>query len=77
MPTQRTTVDGHSSTKQTFEFEKSISTAGKSILNFRNCQVWLQNILKCGKYNPVKFANFVYFCITHGKAVPTMWKCAW
>ena len=26
-------------------------------------KVWLQNILKCGKYSPVKFANFVYFCI--------------
>ena len=23
------------------------------------CQVWLQNIVKCGKYSPVKFANFV------------------
>ena len=22
------------------------------------------------KYSPVKFANFVYFCITNGKALP-------
>ena len=27
-----------------------------------NCHVWLLNIVKCGKYSPVKFANFVYFC---------------
>ena len=30
-------------------------------------KVWLQNVVKCGKYSPVKFANFVYFCITRGK----------
>ena len=40
--------------------KKSVSAAGKSILNFiQFCQVWLQNIVKCGKYSPVKFANFV------------------
>ena len=27
----------------------------------------LQNIVKCGKYSPVKFANFVYFCIMREK----------
>ena len=27
-------------------------------------------IVKCGKYIPVWFANFVYFCITHGKELP-------
>ena len=26
--------------------------------------------VKCGKYSPVKFANFVYFRITDGKALP-------
>ena len=25
---------------------------------------------KDGKYTLAKFANFVYFCITHGKALP-------
>ena len=41
-----------------------------------NCKVWLQNIVKCRKYSPAKLANFVYFCITHGKALPLhMWKC--
>ena len=29
----------------------------------------MQNIVKCGKYSPVKFAKFVYLCITHGKAL--------
>ena len=42
------------------------STAGKSTLNLLNCEVWLQNIVRCGKYSPVKFANFVYFCIMRG-----------
>jgi hypothetical protein len=27
----------------------------------------LLNIVKWRKYSPVKFANFVYICITHGK----------
>ena len=61
---------GHSPIRQSFEFGKSISTAGKSILISYNCQVWLQNIVKCEKYGPVKFANFVYFCTTRGKALP-------
>ena len=52
---------------QTFEFEIFISTAEKSILNLINCKVWLQIIVKCGKYSLVKFANFVYFCITRAK----------
>ena len=30
----------------------------------------MQNIVQCGKYSPVKFANFVYFCIENGKALP-------
>ena len=28
------------------------------------------NIVKCGKYSPLKFANFVYFCITREKVLP-------
>ena len=27
-------------------------------------------VVKCEKYNPMKFANFVYFCITHRKLIP-------
>jgi hypothetical protein len=32
-------------------------------------KVWLQNIVKCGKYSHVKFVNFGYFCITPGKVI--------
>ena len=56
-----------SSFTQTFELGIFISTAEKSIFNFVNYEVWFQNIVKCGKYSPVKFANFVYFCIMRGK----------
>jgi hypothetical protein len=54
--------------RQTFELGK-LSTAGKSIIN-SNCDVWLQNIIKCGKYNHVKFVNLVYFRIRPGKVLP-------
>ena len=40
---------------QTLKLEIFISTAKKSILNL----VKLQNIVKCGKCSPVKFASFV------------------
>ena len=50
---------------QTFELGIFISSAGMSILS--DGKVWLQNIVKCGKYSPVKFANSVYFCIMRGK----------
>ena len=33
-----------------------------------------ENVVKCGKCKPVKIANFVYFCITHGKLIPTSRK---
>ena len=33
-------------------------------------KVWLQNVVKCEKFGRVKFANFVYFCITYGKLIP-------
>ena len=49
---------------------KSFTAARKSILKLVNCQVWWRNIVKYGKYTFAKFANFVYFCITHGKALP-------
>ena len=50
--------------------ENQLAQLEKASLISYNCQVWLQIIVKCGKYSPVKFANFVYFCITHGKALP-------
>ncbi len=37
--------------RQTFELGKFISTAGKSIINLVHCEVWLQNIVKCGKFS--------------------------
>ena len=46
------------------ETVKFTTTALKSTLNLVNCKVWLQNV---EKYDPVKFENFVYFCITLGK----------
>ncbi len=49
----------HSSIRQTFELGKFIITAVKSILNLVKSEVWLQNIVKRGKYSHVKFANFV------------------
>ena len=37
----------------------------------KNAEVWLQNIVKCGKYNPVKFANLYTFvlCVENMKSV--------
>ena len=29
----------------------------------KNCRVLLRNVVKCEKYTPVKFANFVYFVL--------------
>ena len=43
------------------EIVKFITTARKSILNLVKLHVWLQNVVECEKYDPVKFANFVYF----------------
>ena len=52
------------------EIVKSITTALKSILNLVKLQSLVRNIVKCKNYRPAKFANFVYFCITHGKLIP-------
>ena len=46
------------------EIVKFITTALKCILNL----IKLQSLV--AKYDPVKFANFVYFCITYGKLRP-------
>ena len=59
----------HSPIRQTFEFGKSISAVRKSILNLIQLSS-LQNIEKCGKFSPIKFAKFLYFCIMHRKALP-------
>ena len=53
-----------------FNSENQPAQLERASLISHNCQVWLQNIVKCGKHSPVKFENFVYFCITNGKALP-------
>ena len=60
-----TSLMDHSPFTQTFELATFIGTAQKSILNL--IKIWLQNNVKCRKYSPVKFANFVYFGIMRGK----------
>ena len=50
------TMDHTPIIRQTSEFGKSNSTAGKSILNFIQSSSLGANIVK---YSPVKFANFV------------------
>ena len=51
-------VMDHSPIRQTFKFVNNFSTVGKSFLN-------LVKLL-----SNVKFANFVYFCITREKELP-------
>ena len=52
---------------QNIEIVKFITTALKSILNLEKLQ---SLVVKCVKYDPVKFAQFVYSCITYGKVIP-------
>ena len=51
-----------------FETGKFITTELKSILKI--VKLIIKSLVakrcKCGKCKPVKIANFVYFCITHG-----------
>ena len=63
-------VMDHTPIRQTLKFENNFSTFGKSFPNLVNCEIWLYNIVKYRKYSNVKFANFVYFCITREKALP-------
>ena len=44
---------------------KFVTAALKSILKLVKLQSLVAKYCKSEKYNPVKFANFVYFCITH------------
>ena len=53
------------------EIGKFITTALKNILKLVK---WKSLVAKCGKCKPVKIENFVYFCITHGKLIPTSRK---
>ena len=47
------------------EVGKLITTALKSILKLVKLQNLVAKCCKMRKYSPAKFANFVYFCITH------------
>ena len=47
--------------------ENLLAQSERASLIWYDCEVWLQNI---GKYSPVKFANFVYFCITRENGLP-------
>ena len=54
----------HAPIRQTFEFGKSISTAGKTTLNFIKLSSLVATyILKCGKYSVVKFAILYTFVL--------------
>ena len=52
--------------RQFFELKKFISTTGRQYgkISELGCEISSQNIVKCGKYSIVKFANFVYACMT-------------
>ena len=36
---------------------------GGAIVEKLNCKIWSRNFVKCVKYSPVKFANFVYIFV--------------
>ena len=48
----------HSAIKQTSELGKFISTAGKSIINLVNCEIWLKNIVKMWKIQSCEVCDF-------------------
>ena len=57
------------------EMGKFITTALKSILKLVKLKSLVAKLCKMWKLcKPVKIANFVCFCITHGKLIPTSRK---
>ena len=67
MATDTCTIMDHFPFRQTFQLGIFISTAERSILNLVKLQSLNAKHCKMSKYSPVKFANFVYFCIMRGK----------
>ena len=65
----------HSPIRQTFEFEKSISTAGKSILDFMQLSSLVAKYCKMWKIWPRKVFEFCILLYYARKSVTTMWKC--
>ena len=60
----------HSPIRQAFKFENNFSTVRKSFLNLVKLWSLVVKYCKMSKYSNLKFANFVYFCITREKALP-------
>ena len=65
----------HSPIQQTFEFGKSISTAGKSILNFIQLSRLVAKYFKMWKIQSCKVGEFCILLYYERKSVTTMWKC--
>ena len=65
----------HSPSRQSFEFGKSISTAGKSILNFKQLSSVFAKYCEMGKIWPRKVCKFCILLYYAWKSVTTMWKC--
>ena len=65
----------HSPIQQTFEFGKSISTAGKSILNFTQLLGLVVKYFKMWKIQSCKVCEFCILLYYERKSVTTMWKC--
>ena len=65
----------HSPIRQSFEFGKSISTAGKSILNFIQLSSLVAKYCKMWKIWPRKVCEFCILLYYARKSVITVWKC--
>ena len=65
----------HSPIRQTFELGKSISTAGKSILNFIQFLCLVAKYCKMWKIYSCKVCEFCILLYYERKGVTTMWKC--
>ena len=62
----------HSPIKQTFDSENQLAQLERASKISYNCEVWLQNIVKCGKYSPVcEFCILLYYA---RKSLTTMWE---
>ena len=44
---------------ENLEIVQFIATALKSIPKLVEMQIWERNVVKCARYDPIKFANFV------------------
>ena len=65
----------HSPIRQTFEFGKSISTAGKSSLNFIGLSSFVGRYFRMPKIYSCRVCEFCILFYYARKSVTTMWKC--